>query len=281
MTPKRALPLAALILAAGLIGCGDRVDETELCTTTRYGNVTKPVTEIGWEWTIFSDLTCFPGTQQVYPGGWEESRGGRKVPVAERVSALTPDSVDLTLEYAFEYQIPKATYFDSVFKTKRTPDNFDLAVANAGREGARSAIAGWRSGEAFNRREAFGDSLRASLQRSLGGLARVSRVYVRDMDLPPKVREAREAVFQQNMALDQALKQRKIDSVGNVTKIQNANTEAEVNAAKARVYKTNPELANLEVKKAQAEAFASLLKACQSNCQVGATVLDQFLGRDK
>lgn len=264
--------LLALISAVTLSGCfGQSIDETQLCTETRYGNVTTPIMDKGWAWLVIADATCFPATQQVYPGDTDDD--GK--PNAEIVSALTRDSVDLKVEFAFEHVIPREQYFDSVFKTKRSVDNFQLALVNGAREGARSAIGNARSGDAFNNREQFGDSLQAALQRSIGGLTHITRVYVRDMDLPAKVREAREAVFQQSLALDQALKQRRIDSVGNVTKIQNAETHFKVSEAQARVYKDNPELKDLEIKKAQAAALGNVCGRA-TTCIIGGSVMDTW-----
>lgn len=266
---KYLLLLSLLWLGTGCLG--QRIDETELCTQTRYGNVTDPIMDKGWAWLIVSDATCFPATQQVYPGG--RDKDGK--PIAERVSALTRDSVDLTVEFAFEHQIQLTTYYDSVFKTKRGVDMFQLAIGNAAREGARAAIGNSHSGRAFNDREAFGDSLQAALQRSVGGLTHITRVYVRDMDLPTAVRGAREAIFQQSIAYDQAMKQRKIDSVSNVTRVQNAETDFKVSNAKARVYTENKVLADLEVKKAQAAALGAICGQAQT-CIVGGSVMDTW-----
>lgn len=267
-------PVALVVLT--VTGCvGTRVDETQFCTETRFGNVSQQVMPKGWNWQIAPGLstTCFPATQQVYPGGLDKD----DKPNAETVSALTRDSVDLTVEFAFEHHIAAETYYDSVFKTKRNDQNFHLALSNAAREGARSAIGNVaNSGAAFNNREAFGDSVKKALQRSLGGLTHVTRVYIRDMDLPQTVRSARETVYKQNLAKDQALKQRVIDSVGNVTRIQNAETDFRVAAAKARVYTENKALGDLEVKKAQAAALGDLCGQA-TTCIVGGNVMDKFM----
>lgn len=269
---SKLFPVALVFLVT--TGCfGMRVDETELCTETQWGNAVTPIMHKGWNWQISPGLdgTCFPATQQIYPGGLDK----HDQPNAETVAALTRDSVDLTLEFAFEHQINPTFYYDSVFKTKRDMSRFEATVTNAAREGARATIGTWRSGAALTQREEFGDSLKRALQRSLGGLTKVTRVYVRGMDLPPKVREAREAVFQQNMAEQQALKQRRIDSVGNVTKIQNANTEYEIRRVNARVFE-NKVFAEIEVKKAQAQALGSICGEA-STCIIGGNVMDKFM----
>lgn len=264
----------ALVFVVGLMGCfGTRVDETEFCTETRWGNAITPIMKTGWNWQISPGLgsTCFPASQQLYPGGRDE----KGQPIGDVVVALTTDSVDLTLEFAFEYEIPRAVYYDSVFKKKREPEAFLQTVANVAREGARLPVTRFRSGSALSERDRFGDSLKVSLQRSAGGLFNVTRVYVRDMDLPQKVRDARELVFQQNMELDRALKQRRIDSVGNVTKIQNAQTDYEVRSQQAKVFE-NKVFADIEVKKAQAKAMGDLCGQAQT-CIIGGTVMDKWM----
>jgi hypothetical protein len=257
-------------LAILLAAC-TRVDETELCTLTTYGNVSEKVMSPGLEMTVIDEVTCFPKIQQVYPGGRTEDNQPNSVVV----EALTRDSVKLTIALAVEHQINAGTYFDSVFVPKRTTDNFEIAVGNGVREGARVAIGGVNSGEAFLNREVFGTALEQAIQRSLGSLTHVTRVYLTDMDLPPVVEEARQKVYEQGIAEQQALKQRRIDSLNNVTKLQNSETAMRVQDMRGRTYENNPVLADLEVKKANAEAMAKIC-AGTSTCILGSSVLESM-----
>lgn len=262
-----AIVAAAVVLSA----CGTRVDETELCTATRYGNVVEKVLNPGFRFQVIEDATCFPKTQQVYPGGVNDD--GK--PNSQVVEALTRDSVKLRIELAVEHQINPATYFDSVFVPKRNFDNFQIAVGNSVQEGARIAIGSVNSGDAFLQREKFGEELEEAIQRSVGGLTHITRVYLRDMQLPTVVEEARQKVYEQGIAEQQALKQRRIDSLNNVTRVQNAEASQRVAMLQAATYTKNPVLADLEVKKARAEALGKVCSGT-TTCILGSSILESM-----
>jgi hypothetical protein len=267
------LLFSTALLALATAACiGTRVEETEHCTETQHGNVTVEYLSTGFNWELSPGVntTCFPATQESYPGEYDDD--GK--PVGEKVLALTPDSVDLALDFSFEWSIPRETYFENVFKTKRNMARFEQSMANAAREAGRNTISTFRSGEALNNREKFGDALHKNLQRSIGSLAKVEKAYVRAMDVPQKVREAREIVFQQNLEMDRALKQRRIDSVNNVTAVQNAQTEAEKRRLNAQVY-ANEDYREFEIKKAQAASIGNICHGV-TTCFIGANVADKF-----
>jgi len=261
---RQALVLAVLV---SLIGC-TRVDETEHCVLTRYGNVVEERMKEGLAWTPIADAECFPLVDQNYPERSDD---------AEQVSAQTSDPITIVGDLAIVWAYDPATVFQ-VFREKRRHNAVQVEVVNAIREGYRTALGGWSVERIFSaERAALSDSVRAHIQRKLGTRGFIKTVYVRDIKLPDVIESARIAAAQQAQILDKALKQYAIDSVNARAAIVQADAEAELTRIQASIYRNNPDMLQLELEKARAEAFSKLCSGPALNtCIIGGSVMDTW-----
>lgn len=274
MMLKRITPIVALV---ALAACS-RVDQTEYCVKTQYGNVTDSTLTPGLVFTGAPgvELTCFSMTDQNFPEkhGAEDSTNTLVMNVATGggEQPLTIQ-VEVSAVYAFD---PNTVY--SVFLAKRSEDKAEVEVFNSIQEGTRAAFGQWTVNEIFSGQRAdLSDSLQAHIQRKLGTRAKIKNVFVKNIQLPAAIEEARIASAQQAQILAKAQQQFVIDSQNARGVIMKAEADARANQLRAESYSSNPKLLDLEIAKAWSTGFAN---ACGGNsvttCIIGGQALDML-----
>jgi regulator of protease activity HflC (stomatin/prohibitin superfamily) len=132
--------------------------------------------------------------EQSYPEG-----GGVEV-----IEAQTSEQLNVTLEVAILFQIDGSVAPDlfSRLGSERTIKN--SIVLNAMRNGVRDAVATKSINEIFSpdRREIASD-MRQEIQAKAGDRIQVVDVFVRDVQAPPRVREAIEAKLEREQQVEQ------------------------------------------------------------------------------
>lgn len=252
--------LSTLLLL--LVAACVRVDTTEYCVGTRYGNVTEQRATVGLNAAILTDYTCFPLTDQNYPDNASH---------ADNLTVQTSDPVTLDVEVTMVYAFDEKSVYET-FLEKRSFDAAEVEVLNGLRSGVRDAFAGWTVADVFSEKRAYlADAVRAHIQRKLGTRATLKNVFIRDLKAPESIEKARIAAAQQAQVLDQARKQAQIDSVNAAAQLFKARAEAETKRLQAVVYEQNPELLRLEVAKAQAGICANA-----TTCILGGSVVDTW-----
>jgi hypothetical protein len=246
-----------------LAGC-TRVDTTEHCILTRYGDVVEEKMGTGLTFTPLTDATCFSLTEQNFPSGNTTK---------EVVEAQTRDPVTVQGDVAIVYSYDPATIV-KVFREKRTPDAVETEVVNSIREGYRNALASWTVSDIFSaRRASLSDSVRAHIQRKIGDRAQIRQVFVRDIRIPQQIEAARIDAARQAQVLDQARKQFTIDSVNSAAVVLKARAESESKRLEAQAYGQNPKLLDLRI----AEAMAGICRG-SSTCVLGGSIMDAWMG---
>lgn len=256
------------IAVAGLLAGCTVVDQTEHCVELRYGNVVKEKMGNGINGTVINDAECFTLVEQNYPVDPDEP---------ETMEAQTGDPITITGDVSIVWKYPDDVY-NKVFLVKRNHNAAEIEVKNAIREGYRTALAGWKVEDIFSsERAALSDSVRAHVQRKVGSLAEIKVVFVRDIKIPEAIEAARINAAKQAQVLDQARKQYEIDSVNSSRKILVARGDAELQRVQSEILTKNPAMMQLEVARAQAEAFG---KVCAgpaiTTCILGGSVMDTW-----
>lgn len=253
--------LAVLVLAAAC----ERIDETEHCVETRYGNVTKEKAPEGLNAAVLSDYTCFKLTEQNYPGNNEKE-------VID--NAPTRDSTLIAGDVAMTWQYNRATVFE-VFKAKRNPDAVMFEIQNALRDGFRSAVATQSTENLLGPQRAQFDSVvKVHVQRKLGSIAVVNKVFIRGIVLPQSITQARERIVKQAADLREAQNKLEIAQANAAAEIAQARGQAESKRLLAVSYQQSPKILELEIAKEYAKICGEA-----TTCILGASALDRFLGK--
>lgn len=277
--------ILALAASVVLAGCA-RIDTTEHCFETMYGDIKDDHMDPGLNLTLFTDVTCFPTTDVNFPGVDED--GGAR---AETMEAQTSDPVTVTGDLAITFRYDPSGIAD-LFREKRTEEAARVEVMNAIRSGYRDALASWSVAEIFSPQRPFlADSVKHYIQRRLGNRAQIVNVFIRDIRIPQQIEQARIEAARQEQILSAARQQFTIDSVRATTLVMTAEAEAEAKRQTAEAYRANPMLLELEM----AQAFRDGLRgACsretvQGNgartatvaqtCVIGGSVVDAFMAR--
>jgi regulator of protease activity HflC (stomatin/prohibitin superfamily) len=257
------LRAGSTVIALALCAC-TMVDSTEHCVETRMGEVINPHMSTGLNISMITDATCFKLTDQNYPEDGE----------AEQVEAVTksPNPVkvvgDVAIVYAFD-----PTTVPEVFNTKRSEANAELDIYNAMREGYRNALATWTVADVFSERRAeIGDSVKAAIQRKLGDRAIIKNVFIRNIQLPPEIEQARNDAAQQAQVIAKQRQQFEIDSMAARSKVMQAQAEAESKRLLAQSYSANASLKEIEVARELAKICANA-----QQCILGASVMDRII----
>lgn len=262
--------VAVVLLGVLLVALGGwtRVDSTDHCVLTRYGKVIERKMDTGLNFTPFADATCFRMVEQNFPDHAE----GKEV-----IAATTADPVTVQGDVAIIWSYDPGTIYD-VFLEKRSPPAVEVEVRNAIREGYRNAINSWTVNRIFSaERSKLADDVKQQIQAKLGDRARVHQVFVRDIQIPPQIEEARISAARQAQILDQAQKQFVIDSVNARAQVMKAEAEARAKQLEAEAYASNPRLLELETAKAMANGLAQACKGVQT-CVIGGSVMDTWKG---
>lgn len=257
--------IAGLALLA-LTAC-ERIDETEHCIETRYGNVVRDKVPPGLEPAVFVDFTCFPLTEQNYPPQREDGPAGSNKEIIE--NAVTRDSTIIAGDVAMTWQYNPGTV-PAVFRAKRRPDAVLFEIQNALRDGFRSAVATQTTESLLGpQRAAFDTVVKNAVQKKLGTMATINKVFIRGIVLPPTLTDARNRIVQQAADLREARNKQEIATANANAAIAVAKGEAESKRLLAQSYAQNSKIIELEVAK-------ELAKICgaATTCVLGGSVMD-------
>ena len=132
--------------------------------------------------------------EQSYP-----SEGG-----IERIEAQTSEQLNVSLEVAILFQLDAAAAPELYQRLGSERSIKNSIVLNAMRNGVRDAVATKSINEIFspNRRELATDMLN-EIQAKAGNRIEVVEVFVRDVQAPPRVREAIEAKLEREQEVEQ------------------------------------------------------------------------------
>lgn len=254
---RRFLPLLALLLLPACVS----VDETEWCVQTRYGKVVTERLPVGLSGGMTTEETCFSLTDQVFP-----PEGS-----AEKIAAMTSDPLTVQGDVSIVYALDQSSFMADVFLVKRSPAAVEGEVLNAIREGYRNAVSSWTVQEIAENRAALADSVQTHIQRKLGKLATVKRVYVRDIAFPEQIETARIEAVKRASQLDAARKQLAIDSTQASGQVIKARALADAKRLEAEAYAQNSRLIDVEVAK-----HLSQICAKSATCILGGSALDKL-----
>lgn len=249
-------------LFVALAACSN-VDDTEHCIETRYGRVIDAHVSSGPELHIMTELTCFTTTEMNFPEDRDE--------VETIQNAQTSDPVTVSGDFGFTFEWNEEM-IPEIFAEKRTERAAITEVYNAAREAYRTALNGWSINQIFsNRRVEFGDSIKAHIQRKLGGRITVNQVFARDIRAPESIETARTAAARQAQVLDSINKQFVIDSVQSYTTLMQERNRAEATRLNAQALASSPQQVEIEV----AERLARICQGV-TTCIIGGSVADTW-----
>lgn len=259
----------AIILASACT----TVDTTEHCILTRYGEVVNKQMSAGINFTPISKATCFKMVEHNYPGG--NDKDGQ--PMAEVMDAQTSDPITVTGEVALVYAYDPVTIYQ-VFMEKRSPEQVEIEITNSIRSGYRAAIGKFSVAELFSNRERFSDSVKVAIQRQIGHRAKITNLFIRKIEVPKVIEDARIAAATQAQILDRQLKEVAIAEAKSKSVVMLAEGDAKANQLRAQSYSSNPKLLDLEIAKANAEGFAQVCKGTNT-CILGGSLADIWAKR--
>lgn len=260
--------LAIVVLIIGLSSF-EKVDATEHCVKTRWGRVITPKVENGLTSTVAAELTCFPLTQQQFPGG--AVRGEEAA--SETVEFLTRDSIMMSAEIALNW---KYVNVDSAFTTRRSHDAVLSEMANAVRSGARDAGAtiGLKDLMGANR-AGLDEVFRKAINDQMTDYALVEKVYIRKVQIPGNI----QALWTQTIAMTaeqtKARAQFLTDSLNARRTVIVAEAEARKTELETRALATSPEVLRLRMAEAMANGLAKVCSGA-STCIIGGSVMDTW-----
>ncbi len=258
------------VLLLLVLGACASVDETEHCVNTRYGKVISEKLASGLSGVMFSDIECFPLTQQAFPQG----SGGENAP-RENVPVITADSVAVVFEVALDWHYTDAW---KAFQVKRSHDRVLQEISNGLRSGARDAGATLKMSALFGAaRAALDEKFKDAVQLQLGPYIFIDKVYVRGIDLPDGIQKAWTAAAQARAGQQQARDAYVTDSLNARRTIILAETEARKRELEIRAAASSPVF--LEVEKVK--ALATLLNHCTSNCFIGGDMMNRYFANPR
>lgn len=270
MMSKRIVSVMSLFVLAAC----SRVDQTEYCVKTNYGNVSDKDLKPGLVFTGSpgAELTCFSMTDQNFPekhdGDDSSSTLIMNVQTGGGEQPLTIQ-VEVSGVYAFD---PTTIY--SVFLAKRNEPAAEVEVFNSIQEGTRAAFGQWTVNEIFSGQRAdLSDSLKAHIQRKLGTRAIMKNVFVKNIQLPAAIENARIAAAQQAQVLSKAQQQFVIDSQNARGVIMKAEADARANELRGQSYQSNAKLLDLEIAKVWSEGLGNACREA-TTCIIGGQVMD-------
>lgn len=254
--------LSAVVLSTA--AC-TQVDSTEHCVGTRYGNITEPKMQTGLNLTILTSATCFSLQENNFP----EKKGE-----SESFSAATRDPVELTGSVSAVYRFKNV---NQLFVEKRSPENAEIQMHNALRDAITTATAMFTIDQMFGPgRSAFNDSVRAIAQRKAGNNIQFVTIYLKDLQPPQQIAQARITAARKESELQSAERQKSIDSVNAMSVVLKAEAEAKRQELEARAMAVSPEVLKLRAAQAMAAGMKDICKGTQT-CIIGGNVLDKYL----
>lgn len=277
-----------ILLVLFLSGGWTVADDTEHCFKLRYGRIIDDNVGSGLhpEWWIF-DYECLPMIEQQIPDVSSDDDTEWAT-----VSFETADRMNVTVPFRTVVQYDPGAIRD-VFLAKRTQEAI-LADVNSGlMTGAAQAGNSMTLDDIFDGGlENLQERMRGAMQNEVGSLARVVRVFVLQPEMPPQIRAARDAARQAEENIRQIRQEFVSDSINAEKERITAEVQARATVARATAYADsvrltmtaeaaafaqNRELSELRQIEASSEAIARLLSNCESNCFVGAQMIDRAL----
>jgi regulator of protease activity HflC (stomatin/prohibitin superfamily) len=260
--------IGVIVLTIGLSSF-DKVDATEHCVKTRWGRVITPKVENGLTSTVAADLTCFPLTQQQFPGGTVTGEEAS----AETVEFLTRDSIMMSAEIALNW---KYANVDSAFTTRRSHQAVLSEMANAVRSGARDAGAtiGLRDLMGANR-AGLDEVFRKAINMQMSDYALIEKVYIRKVQIPANIQQLWTQTIAMTAEQTKARAQFLTDSLNARSIIIKAEADARKTELETRALATSPEVLRLRTAEAMAKGLGEICKGVQT-CIVGGSVMDTW-----
>lgn len=246
-----------------------KVDATEHCVETRFGKVVNERVSDGITSVITTDLTCFPTTQQQFPGGSVTGENAS----SEKVEFLTRDSIMMTADIAINWKYTNAF---QAFTTRRSHAAVLSELTNAVRSGVRDAGATVGLTDLMGtNRAGLDEKFREAINLQMSKYATVEKVYLRSVGIPPNI----QALWQQTLA--QQAEQTKAraafitDSLNARRTVVTAEAEARKVALETQALATSPVVLQLRMAEAMANGFANIC-ARATTCIVGGSVMDTW-----
>ena len=261
------LVLTLLVIGASSL---EKVDATEHCVQTRFGKVTNMKVENGPTLVVISDLTCFPLTQQQFPGGTvrgEESAG-------ETVEFLTRDSIMMKSNVAILW---KYTDVGNAFETRRAHDAVLSELSNSVRAGVRDAGATIGLTDLMGaKRAGLDEVLREAINKQMSDYVTIEKVYIRQVDIPANIQSLWTATLSQQAKQAEARAAYITDSLNARRTVINAEAAAEATRLTAQAMAVSPAVLKF---RSDSVLAAGMKEICgrATTCIVGGTVADKFL----
>lgn len=261
---KRLMMGALMVLSMACAG----VDETEHCVNTRYGKVIQEKVTSGLEGVMFSDLECFPITQQAFPAG-----SGGEDAKAEKVATISADSVALTFEIALDWHYGDAW---KAFSVKRSHGRVLQEISNGLRSGIRDAGATISMASLFGpARATLDETFKKAIQEQVGPYILIDRVYVRSVEMPDGIQKAWAEAATARAGQQRAKDQFVADSLNIRRTLMAAEADARKTELANRAMAVSPAVLQLEAARAMAEGIKG---ACgrATTCIIGGSVMDTW-----
>lgn len=257
------LPLLFLMTACA------KVDATEHCVETRFGKVTNQRVNDGITTIVTTDLTCFPTTQQQFPGGAITGENA----ASEKVEFLTRDSIMMSADIAINWKYTDAF---QAFTTRRSHEAVLSELTNAVRSGVRDAGATIGLTDLMGtNRSGLDEKFREAINLQMSKYATVEKVYLRSVGIPPNI----QALWQQTLA--QQAEQTKAraayitDSLNARRTVITAEAQARKVELETKALATSPAVLQLRTAEAMAKGFSGIC-AKATTCIVGGSVMDTW-----
>lgn len=278
---KKSLPLPTILKSVGVfvfavvfltlgLSSFEKVDATEHCVKTRWGRVINDKVKNGLEPTLAADLTCFPLTQQQFPGGTvkgEESAG-------ETVEFLTRDSVMMKANIAILW---KYTSVGNAFELRRAHDAVLSELSNSVRAGARDAGATIGLPDLMGPKRATLDEVfREAIDNQMSDYAKIEKVYIRAVEIPSNIQELWRQTLAQQAKQAEARAAFVTDSLNARRTVVNAQAEAEKARLVAQAMAVSPAVLKFRSDSVLAEGMKGICGKA-NNCVVGGNVTDLFM----
>jgi hypothetical protein len=275
MNPFKIAGLVATgIIGVVLLSIGmssfEKVDATEHCVKTRWGRVINPKVENGLTSTVAANLTCFPLTQQQFPGG--TVRGEESA--AETVEFLTRDSIMMKVEIAMLY---KYTNVGSAFETRRSHDAVLSELSNSVRAGARDAGATIGLNDLMGaKRAGLDDVFRTAINNQMSDYIQIEKVYIRRVDIPANIQTLWTATLAQQAEQLKAKAAFITDSLNARRVVITAQANAEATRLTSQAMAVSPAVLKF---RSDSVIAAGMREICgkATTCIIGGTVADRFL----
>jgi regulator of protease activity HflC (stomatin/prohibitin superfamily) len=261
--------MAAFAMLLFTTACFEKVDATEHCVETRYGKVVNPKAGDGLVSTMTTTLTCFPTTQQQFPGGSVTGEDAS----AEKVEFLTRDSIMMAADIAilWKYSNP-----NDAFNTRRSHAAVLSELANAVRAGARDAGATIGLTDLMGAKRAeLDETFRLAINAQMSDYAQIEKVYIRGIAIPNNI----QALWTQTLA--QQAEQTKAraafitDSLNARRTVIKAEAEARKVELETRALATSPAVLQLRTAEAMAKGLSQVCSKAQT-CIIGGSVMDTW-----